>query len=247
MSYTNKTLEELNVLDDFLMNAIVTTPEIGEVFCRTCCRLFHKGKSGKSVGFLMQIRKIFGNIKRENAEWDCHRITFRKLQKMNGVKKGESEMKKAMLYISIIMSVVYAVAVGFVIALQGSVRKAQGFIYDYEEAPFMLPVPVLFICIVMIAAVIVFAVLLLRANDNMRVHMETAAVIVLSVLIVLMPWIFHLAMVIQVWYYSYTVGAMGVVAYNMLQRGIAACNPLLVFAMLLQVIYTGISLGKKGH
>ena len=53
MSYTNKTLEELNVLDDFLMNAIVTTPEIGEVFCRTCCRLFHKGKSGKSVGFLI--------------------------------------------------------------------------------------------------------------------------------------------------------------------------------------------------
>lgn len=28
MSYTKKTLEELNALDDFLMNAIVTTPEI---------------------------------------------------------------------------------------------------------------------------------------------------------------------------------------------------------------------------
>lgn len=156
-------------------------------------------------------------------------------------------MKRAMLYISLIMSVVYAVAVGFVIALQGPIRKAQGFIYDYEEAPFMLPVPVLFICIVMIAAAIVFAVLLLRADYNMRVHMETAAVIVFSVLIVLMPWIFNLVMVMQVRYYSYTVGAMGVAAYSVLQQGIAACNPLLVFAMLLQVIYAGISLGKKGH
>lgn len=34
MSYTNKTLEELNVLDDFLMNAIVVTPVLGEAFCR---------------------------------------------------------------------------------------------------------------------------------------------------------------------------------------------------------------------
>lgn len=34
MSYTNKTLEELNVLDDFLMNAIVATPVLGEAFCR---------------------------------------------------------------------------------------------------------------------------------------------------------------------------------------------------------------------
>ena len=34
MSYTNKTLKELNVLDDFLMNAIVATPVLGEAFCR---------------------------------------------------------------------------------------------------------------------------------------------------------------------------------------------------------------------
>ena len=34
MSYTNKTLEELNVLDDFLMNAIVATPVLGEAICR---------------------------------------------------------------------------------------------------------------------------------------------------------------------------------------------------------------------
>ena len=33
MSYTQKPLENLNVLDDFLMNAITSTPEIGEAFC----------------------------------------------------------------------------------------------------------------------------------------------------------------------------------------------------------------------
>ncbi|MBP3459706.1 MAG: hypothetical protein J6K58_10915 [Lachnospiraceae bacterium] len=47
MSYTNKTLEELNVLDDFLMNAIVTTPEIGEAFCRTVLSVLLQRKVGK--------------------------------------------------------------------------------------------------------------------------------------------------------------------------------------------------------
>jgi len=47
MSYTNKALEELNVLDDFLMNAIVTTPEIGEMFCRTVLSVLLQKKIGK--------------------------------------------------------------------------------------------------------------------------------------------------------------------------------------------------------
>lgn len=47
MSYTNKTLEELNVLDDFLMNAIVTAPEIGEIFCKTVLSVLLQRKIGK--------------------------------------------------------------------------------------------------------------------------------------------------------------------------------------------------------
>ncbi len=47
MSYTNKTLEELNVLDDFLMNAIVATPEIGEVFCKTVLSVLLQKKIGR--------------------------------------------------------------------------------------------------------------------------------------------------------------------------------------------------------
>ena len=35
MSSTNKTFEELDVIDDFLINAIATDPEVGEPFCRT--------------------------------------------------------------------------------------------------------------------------------------------------------------------------------------------------------------------
>ncbi len=35
MSYTNKTLEQLNVMDDFLMNAVTANPDVGEHFCRT--------------------------------------------------------------------------------------------------------------------------------------------------------------------------------------------------------------------
>lgn len=129
-------------------------------------------------------------------------------------------------------------------------KKAMLYISLYAEvkAPFILPVAGLFVCIVMLAAVIVFAVLLLRADDNnMQAHMETAAVVVFAVLIVLMPWIFALLSVIQVQYYSNTAGAMGVAAYSVLQQGIAACNPILVFSMLLQIIYAGISLGRKGR
>lgn len=34
MSYSTKPFEELDVLDNFLMNAIATDQEIGEAFCR---------------------------------------------------------------------------------------------------------------------------------------------------------------------------------------------------------------------
>ena len=153
-------------------------------------------------------------------------------------------MKKAMLYISLIMSVIYAVAVGLVIALQEPLRNRQGI---QAEVPFIIPVPGLFVCVVMIAAAVVFDILLLRAVDDMRTHIETAAVVVFSVLIVIMPWIFNLVMAIQMYFYAYSVGAVGVAAYNLLQLGMAACNPVLIFAMLLQVIYAGISLGKKGR
>ena len=35
MSYTKRSFDELNVLDDFLMNAIASDPEVGNSFCRT--------------------------------------------------------------------------------------------------------------------------------------------------------------------------------------------------------------------
>ena len=35
MSYTKRSFDELNVLDDFLMNAIASDPEVGSAFCRT--------------------------------------------------------------------------------------------------------------------------------------------------------------------------------------------------------------------
>ena len=34
MAYTKRNLEELNIMDDFLLNAITTDPEVGEDFCR---------------------------------------------------------------------------------------------------------------------------------------------------------------------------------------------------------------------
>lgn len=34
MSYTSRPFEELDVLDDFLMNAVASDPEVGEAFCR---------------------------------------------------------------------------------------------------------------------------------------------------------------------------------------------------------------------
>ena len=34
MSYTKKAFEELDIIDDFLMNAVASDPEVGEAFCR---------------------------------------------------------------------------------------------------------------------------------------------------------------------------------------------------------------------
>ncbi len=155
-------------------------------------------------------------------------------------------MKKAMLYISIVMSVIYAAAVCLVIVFQKAIGGSMiGGMSG--EIPFVVPGFSLFICAVTVIVSIVFNVLLQRTADDERTVMETAALIVFSLLIVLMPWITGLGNILQSNYYARIIGVNGLAAYNIVAQGIAACNPLLIFSMLLQVIYGGISLGGKGH
>ena len=47
MSYIKKPLEELDVIDDFLMNAVATDPEVGEEFCRTILSVLLQKPIGK--------------------------------------------------------------------------------------------------------------------------------------------------------------------------------------------------------
>ena len=47
MSYTNKPFEELDVLDNFLMNAIAMNQEVGEAFCRKVLSVLLQRKIGK--------------------------------------------------------------------------------------------------------------------------------------------------------------------------------------------------------
>lgn len=47
MSYTNKTFEELCVIDDFLMSAVASDEEVGEPFCRTVLSVLLQRKIGR--------------------------------------------------------------------------------------------------------------------------------------------------------------------------------------------------------
>lgn len=47
MSYTKKRLEDLDIMDDFLMNAVATDAEVGEAFCRTLLSTLLQRKLGK--------------------------------------------------------------------------------------------------------------------------------------------------------------------------------------------------------
>ena len=47
MAYTKKTLEELNVIDDFLMNSLASDKEVGEEFCRVVLSTLLQRKIGK--------------------------------------------------------------------------------------------------------------------------------------------------------------------------------------------------------
>ena len=47
MSYTKKSLDEMDILDDFLMNAVATDAEVGEEFCRTLLSTLLQKKLGK--------------------------------------------------------------------------------------------------------------------------------------------------------------------------------------------------------
>lgn len=46
MNYTKRSLEELNIMDDFLMNAIATDKEVGEPFCRDLLSVFLQRRIG---------------------------------------------------------------------------------------------------------------------------------------------------------------------------------------------------------
>lgn len=47
MSYTKKAFEELDIIDDFLMNAVATDPEVGEAFCRKALSVLLQRTIGK--------------------------------------------------------------------------------------------------------------------------------------------------------------------------------------------------------
>lgn len=47
MSYTRKPFEELDIMDDFLMNAVATNEEVGIPFCRTILSVLLQRKIGK--------------------------------------------------------------------------------------------------------------------------------------------------------------------------------------------------------
>lgn len=47
MSYTKRKLEELNVLDDFLISALATDEEVGGEFCRELLSILLQKKIGK--------------------------------------------------------------------------------------------------------------------------------------------------------------------------------------------------------
>ena len=47
MCYTNKPFEELDVLDNFLMNAIATDQEVGEAFCKNVLSVLLQRTVGK--------------------------------------------------------------------------------------------------------------------------------------------------------------------------------------------------------
>ena len=47
MAYTKKPLEDLNVIDDFLMNRLASDKEVGETFCRVVLSTLLQREIGK--------------------------------------------------------------------------------------------------------------------------------------------------------------------------------------------------------
>ena len=86
MSYTNKTLAELNVLDDFLMNAIVTTPKLGEEFCRMSLSVLLQRKIGKI--------KVTGGSKGGNEDIRTMLNYFQNSRKENATDKATEELNE---------------------------------------------------------------------------------------------------------------------------------------------------------
>lgn len=150
-------------------------------------------------------------------------------------------MKKIMLYISLAMSVLYILAVVMVVMAQDSIKVQYGIQF---ETPFTIPTEDLIVSCVFAAITIVFAILLMRAENAMKTTVEISALIVLVVVFVGAPFLENIAVVMHNIHYA-SRGTEQLAAYSVVRSAMGWCRPILIFAQVLLITYAGISLGRK--
>ncbi len=153
-------------------------------------------------------------------------------------------MKKAMLYGSIVMTVIYAVALFIVIAFQKMFQSAYG---GSESLPFVLPMTDIVIKGIGILVVLGMAVLLLKFSERGEVQGEIPVIVINILWLTCGNWVAMVINMMNNMRYARLSGADTLASYSVLHMLMNSCGPLLIFAQLLLLLYAGISLGRKEY
>lgn len=158
------------------------------------------------------------------------------------MKKVGIPMKKAMLYGSMVMSVVYALALAVVITFQDVFRP----VYGASGLPFVLPVSDIVRETIVILAVLCMAVFLLKFSENGNIRGEIPVIVINILWLTCGSWVTAVMNVMDNMRYA-AAGAEMMASYAMMRLIMGNCRPFLVFAQLLLILYAGISLGRKTY
>lgn len=154
-------------------------------------------------------------------------------------------MKKTVLYISMVMICIYAIAIGFVILGQNFIKEAMG-ITDISGV-FILPAGELLIYLIGTLITILFNILLQKTMEKIQTSMENAVIIISTIWLIICPWILEVLRVFQSMRYSVLGGDSAVADYAVVHNALANCTSILSCAMILLIIFAAISVGSKNE
>lgn len=149
--------------------------------------------------------------------------------------------RKGLLCGAIALDILYGIIVLLILMFQKQIFHMD--LYDSDIEPIYPPLCI-FECIAVFAAVLVFSAMLLKKEEGENNRVEQIVMIVNAVALILVPVYSRMTNWVMTNMYSLR-GVSWIAAYNLLNSYLSVANIFSQAAMVLVLLYTGITYGTK--